>query len=302
MIHVSEILEYIKNEGIDYEYEGDYNLTIFSYCPLRELKNNSITWIRNMKEEYNEAMKLYTNLLVVSNAKSNGNCICVNNPHKVYFKIIERFFVSEKQVYKISARAVVETKNIGKNISIGNFSYIGPDVILGNNIRIDHNVTIEGRVIIGDDTIVESGTVIGLCGFGHYKNDDGTSERIPHLGGVNIGKNCYIGANCTIARGTLSDTIIGDFVKIDALCHIAHNDIIGNRVMITGGAKIAGSTIVKDDVWIGPNATINNSLVIGEQSFIGLGSVVTKNVPSGKAVFGFPARVMKDNQSNVYNS
>lgn len=302
MIHISEILEYIKSEGIDYEYVGDCNLKIISYCPLRELKNNSITWIRDMKEEYNESMKQYINLLVVSNVKSNNNCICVNNPHKVYFKIIGEFFVSKEYECKVSKTAVVETKNMGENISIGNFSYIGPNAILGDNIRIDHNVTIEGKVIIGDNTIIESGTVIGLCGFGHYKNDDGTSERIPHLGGVNIGKNCYIGANCTIARGTLSDTIIGDYVKIDALCHIAHNDIIGNRVMITGGTKIAGSTIVKDDVWIGPNVTINNSLVIGEHSFIGLGSVVTKDVPSEKAVFGFPARVMKDNKPNVYNS
>lgn len=220
----------------------------------------------------------------------------------MFFKILQEFFAPQIQKHRIAELAVIETNNLGCNVNVGNFTYIGSDVVIGNNVFIEHNVTITGDVVIGNNTHIESGVVIGLCGFGHFKETDGISIRVPHLGGVVIGTDCYIGANSTIARGTLSNTIIGNNVKIDAQCHIAHNVEIGNRVMMTGGVMIGGSTIIKDDVWIGPNSTLNNSLIINENSFIGVGSVVTKNVSKGKSVFGVPARAIKDNKPNVYNT
>lgn len=305
MIKLCEILNYLETQKIKYTYLGKKELEIISYCPLKLLRDSCITWIRNMSNENMLYIKNHNDLLIVCESfegyEQCGNFICVENPHKTFFKVMEKFFVHTEEICEIASSAVIETKQLGKNNSIGNFTYIGPDVVLGNNVRIDHNVTIEGKVTICDNTIIESGVVIGLCGFGHYK-EDGINVRIPHLGGVMIGSDCYIGSNTTIARGTLSDTCIGNHVKIDALCHIAHNVEIGNNVIITGGAKIAGSTIIEDDVWIGPNTIINNGLTIGKHSFIGIGSVVTKNVPEEKEVFGFPARVIKNNTPNVYNS
>lgn len=304
MVKLEEILSFLNHENIKYKYIGDHNAEICNFSPLKSLKNNSITWSRQLTMENADQFKEFINLVVVcdSAVECDGNYIIVDNPHKTYFKIIERFFYQKTNLNGISPTSVCETTKLGGKIYIGNFTFIGSDVIIGNNVHIEHNVTITGKVFIGDDTVVESGVVIGLCGFGHYREDDGRSIRVPHLGGVHIGKRCYIGANTTIARGTLSDTYIGDDVKIDALCHIAHNVEIGDRVMMTGGSKIGGSTIIKSNVWIGPNSTINNSLIIEEDSFIGIGSVVTKNVSKGKSVFGIPARVLKDNTANIYTS
>lgn len=306
MVQIYKILDYLNYEGINSRYYGKKDDYIYTYCSINSLKDFSITFIRNNNEVCIEKFKDKRNMLIVCNEKIENieNCsfLCVDNPHKVFFKVLEQFFVEPNGKHVISKKSSILTDKIGVNVGIGEFSYIGTGVVIGDNVRIDNNVTIEGNVIIGDNTIIESGVVIGLCGFGHYKEDSGVSKRVPHLGGVTIGNDCYISSNCTIARGTLSDTFIGNDVKIDALCHIAHNVIIGDRVMITGGSKIAGSTIVKNDVWIGPNVTINNSLVIGEHSFIGIGSVVTKNVPDNKAVFGIPARILKDNTPNIYNT
>ncbi len=308
---IVEVLEFLNSIGEKYEFIGESNTDISSYSPIKALINNSISWIRKMSMNHIELIDRFQNILIVcdddsreivTSLHSKGNFIFVSNPHKAFFKILEHFFSVDIYEKSVSETAIVNATTVGHMCSIGNFSYIGSDVVLGNNVVIEHNVTIQGKTFIGDNTIIESGTVIGLCGFGHYKEENGVSVRVPHLGGVRIGANCYIGSNCTIARGTLSDTIIGDYVKIDALCHIAHNVEIGNKVMITGGTIIAGSAIIEDDVWIGPNVTINNAISIGKHSFIGIGSVVTKEVPPDKAVFGVPARTLRDNFDNVYNS
>lgn len=311
MIQIKDILRYMDSENIKYDVNDNFLMSssIETYAPLKHPIENSIMWARNIdliSPEQLQNLNQLSNIVVVCK-RPNVNClkfshIIVENPHKVYFKIVAHFFDTRIIPASVSTSAVVKTAQVGENVTIGDFTFIDSRVKIGNNVSIGCNVTIEGTVTIGDNTRIESGTVIGFCGFGYYKEEDGTSSKIPHLGGVTIGRNCDIGANCTIARGTLSDTIIGDYVKLDAMCHVAHNVEIGDRVIMAGGTKIAGSTIIMNDVWIGGDVAISNGLTVGENCFIGIGSVVTKNIPAGKAAFGSPARIIRDNSPNIYNS
>lgn len=305
---VKDIFDFLKSLHLEYRVVGKGNFALNGVCALNQLHNESLTWIRNPDMEKITGIEQYHNMCVILPETKLPNTIhniyiFVENPHSAFFEIVNSFFAKrqEKGQY-IENDSVVLSSCIGKNVSVGHHCYIGKDVILGDDVVIEHNVILEGSVEIGARSTIESGVVIGLCGFGHYKDTHNVFRRIPHLGGVIIGEDVYIGANSTVARGTIANTIIEDHVKIDARCHIAHNDIIKRGVMITGGVGIAGSVTVEEDAWIGPNSTINNGLIIGRNSFVGIASVVTKNVPEGKAVFGVPARILKDNTPNVYTT
>ena len=122
------------------------------------------------------------------------------------------------------------------------------------------------------------------------ENEAGKQEIVPHYAGVKIGKNVRLGANNTVIRGCLADTIIEDDVKTADLVCISHNDVIKQGAMITCGTVIAGSTIVGENTWIAPGAVINNAVNIGADSYIGIGSVVPTKIRKGKKVFGNPAK------------
>ncbi len=108
-----------------------------------------------------------------------------------------------------------------------------------------------------------------------------------------IGDNVEIGANTCIDRGTLSNTVIGNYVKIDNLCHIAHNVQIGENSTIIALSMIAGSVKIGKNCWIAPCAAIKEKLVVNDGSLVGLGAVVIRDVVSGDVVAGVPARSIK---------
>ena len=114
--------------------------------------------------------------------------------------------------------------------------------------------------------------------------------KFPHFGGVIIGNNVEIGANCQIAKGALSDTIIGDGCKINGLCFIAHNCILGKNVWITGDTMLAGSVKIEDDVTIFSKVMVREQVRIGKSAIVGMGSVVTKNIPANEIWLGVPAK------------
>lgn len=128
-------------------------------------------------------------------------------------------------------------------------------------------------------------TAIGHAGFGWVKDND-RWVRFPHVGGVKIASTATIGANCSIPRGALSDTIIGHDTHLDDQVHIGHGSKVGNHVIIAANAMLSGSVIVEDDVWIGPSASIMQGVRIGAGATIGIGAVVLRDVAPGETVVG----------------
>jgi len=161
--------------------------------------------------------------------------------------------------------------------------------IVGEGTVIEEGAVIRNAVI-GKNCYIKSNAVIGQKGFNFIRDVNGVPFPMPHRGRVIIGDNVEIGACSTIARGVLSDTIIGDNVKIDDHVHIAHNVTIGENTMITACTEISGSATVGKNVWIAPNSSILNHVKVGDGAFLCIASVVGKNVKPNSKVFGYPAR------------
>ena len=139
-------------------------------------------------------------------------------------------------------------------------------------------------------TVVGKYSVIGGAGFGWYGSPP---KRFPHIAGVRIGKHVEIGSHVTIDRGALSDTIIGDHVKIDNGVHVGHNAVIGDRSILTAHCVIGGSATLGKGVYVGLGALIKNKVTVGDKAVIGMGAVVVKDVPAGVTVVGNPAKELK---------
>lgn len=154
---------------------------------------------------------------------------------------------------------------------------IGENVSIGKNCLLYPGVFINHDTVIGDNVIIHPGAVIGSDGFGLYQ-DEGSWQKIPHVGSVVIGDNAEIGSGTTIDRGMIDNTIIGRNCKIDNLVHIAHNVSIGKNTAIAACTGIAGSTSIGNDCTIGGGVGINGHITICDNVHIHGMTMVTKSI------------------------
>ena len=181
---------------------------------------------------------------------------------------------------------------IGSNTSIGSNTLIEKKVQIGKNCLIGNNVTIR-NTIIGSNVVIQDGCKIGIKGFGFVPLDK-KNFRFPHIGRVILYDNVELGANCTIDRGSIGDTLIGENTFLDNQVHMAHNVKIGKNCMIAGQVGFAGSTTVGNNVSIGGQAGVSGHLNIGNNVRIGGGSGVVKDIPDNTTVMGYPAVPLKE--------
>ena len=174
----------------------------------------------------------------------------------------------------IAAGAVV-----GYRVSIGRDSFLGP------NASLTH-------ALVGDRVIIHAGAKIGQDGFGFAMGPKG-HLKVPQIGRVIIQDDVEIGANSTIDRGALKDTVIGEGTKIDNLVQIGHNVQIGRHCVVVGMVGISGSATLGDFVVVGGQAGIVGHINIGSGAQIAGGSGVSENVPPGERWGGTPAKPFK---------
>lgn len=192
---------------------------------------------------------------------------------------------------------------ISDKVKIGNSTQIYPQVYIGKNVKIGENCIIYSGAriydycIVGDNCIVHSNTVIGSDGFGFQPTENGY-QKIPQLGNVVLENNVEIGSNCSIDRGTIGSTVIGEGTKIDNLIQIAHNVRIGKNNVIAAQAGIAGSTIIGDWNQIGGQTGIVGHIKIGNQVRIQAQSGVNSNVEDKETLYGSPAISSGDYRRN----
>jgi UDP-3-O-[3-hydroxymyristoyl] glucosamine N-acyltransferase len=181
---------------------------------------------------------------------------------------------------------------IGRNTVIGANTVIGPGVAIGRNCVIASNCTIE-CAYLGNNVVIHSGARLGCEGFGWL--DFGKSNRkVPQLGRVIVQDKVEIGANSTVDRGALGDTVIGEGTKIDNLVQIGHNCRIGRYCLIAGQSGLSGSTVLEDGVLFGGGAGTSGHLTIGAGSIVRGRAAVATNLPAGSDVAGAPAQNLRD--------
>jgi UDP-3-O-[3-hydroxymyristoyl] glucosamine N-acyltransferase len=178
---------------------------------------------------------------------------------------------------------------LGESVLIGPHTVIGDNVSIGDNARLWPGVTIYSGATLGARTMIHSGARIGCDGFG-YVFRDGAHLKIPHVGRCIIGDDVEIGANTTIDRGSIDDTVIGNGTKIDNLVHVAHNVRIGQKCLLMAQVGIAGSVIVGDGAILAGQAGISGHLSIGAGAKVAAQAGVFGDIPAGESWSGYPAR------------
>jgi UDP-3-O-[3-hydroxymyristoyl] glucosamine N-acyltransferase len=198
----------------------------------------------------------------------------------------ERISIGEYAVIGAGAR-------IGTDAVIGAHSVVGEKASVGTSTRLWPGVTIYPGAALGDRVVIHSGARIGCDGFG-YVFRDGAHTKIPHVGRCIIGDDVEIGANTTIDRGSIDDTVIGSGTKIDNLVHIAHNVRIGEKCLIMAQVGIAGSVTIGDGAILAGQAGISGHLTIGAGARLAAQAGVFGDVPAGETWSGYPARPHRD--------
>ena len=262
------------------------NITVNNVASLSNAKKSSLIFSKKCDFQIDLECLILVPSSYEGKKDSNLSIIKANNPKLAFAKVLNKFFSPDGKPGIHPSTHIGNGCDINPSVAIGFNSSIGNNVKIGRNTIIKNNVVIYDNSTIGENCYIKSGSIIGEEGFGFAFEENGTPIRIPHLGKVIIGNNVEIGALCTIARGTIEDTIICDNVKTDDQVHLAHNCYVGENTIITACSEISGSVTIGANCWIAPNSSITDNVKIGDNVTIGIGSGITKDVEPNKKIMG----------------
>ena len=243
--------------------------------------------------------------------------IVVDDPHRAMLQVVGRLYPPPPRAAGIHPTAVVERGAVlGAEVALGPHAVVGAGARLGERVTVMAGAVVGAGVVIGADTMLYPGVVlypgaelgrrvilhagvrVAVDGFGYVPGREGHA-KIPHVGRCIVGDDVEIGANSTLDRGSVDDTVIGPGTKIDNLVHIGHNCRVGARCLIMAQVGLAGSTRVEDDVILAGQVGLAGHLTVGKGARIGAQSGVMADVPAGAAWFGYPARAHREAMRGV---
>lgn len=282
--------------------EGNPEVTVNQLAKIEEAQEGSLSFLANTRYEqyvYNsQASVIIVNEDFVPAQVVKATLIRVKNAYSAFSVLLEKY----DGIVKLNKSGIEEpcfihpTAQIGKDVYVGAFAYIGPNVKIGDgskiypnsyvadNVSIGNNVILYAGVkvyfncIIGDGTIIHSGVIIGGDGFGFVPGEDGSYRKVSQIGNVVIEENVEIGSNTTIDRATMGSTIIRKGVKLDNLIQIAHNVEIGANTVIAAQTGISGSTKIGENCVIGGQVGIVGHISIANRTNIGAKSGVNNSI------------------------
>lgn len=294
------------------ELRGDAARVVRRVRPLSEAGPDDLTFVANARyAEYLQGTRAGGVLLpaaLAERAPASVHHIVVADAHLALAAILDALYpptrpapgvhasasVAEDAVLgdgvAVGAGAVVESgARIGAGAVIGPTAVVGRDCVVGRDSVVHAGSTLYAGTTLGERCIIHSGVRLGVDGFG-YAWDGERHRKIPQVGGCVLGDEVEIGANSTVDRGSIGDTVIGSGTKIDNLVHIGHNCRIGEKVIIIAQVGISGSTSVGDGAILAGQAGVGGHLTIGAGARVGAQAGVTGDVAPGETVSGYPAR------------
>jgi len=305
----------IKTIGYNGELSIKKDFNIYGFESLNNASEKDLTFLNSSKYQ-NLSIKTKAAACITSSTLSKflpEKCIKINvknvlfavtQASKMFYPNADLDLPDENLVDSQNLKNLYPDVKFGKNVLIGKNVVIGKKTYIGSNTIIESKVTIGDNCVVGsfvtiknslinNNVHIQDGSKIGVKGFGFIPNNN-KNIRTPHVGKVILEEGVEIGANSTIDRGSLADTIIGKNTFLDNQIHVAHNVQIGKNCMIAGQVGFAGSSTIGDNVVIGGQAGISGHLKIGNNVKIGGGSGVINDIPDNQQVMGYPAIPLKN--------
>ncbi|MBQ9311390.1 MAG: UDP-3-O-(3-hydroxymyristoyl)glucosamine N-acyltransferase [Bacteroidales bacterium] len=294
--------------------EGNPEARITTFAKIEHGKKGALSFYANPKyEQYvytSKSSVLLVNNDFVPREAVGATLVRVENAYNGVAELLK--YVSDQRKKYKRRRAwgshVACSAKLGKKVSVGTGTFIGKHCRIGDYGIIHENVTIgEGTVIghhciiypgvviypgmkIGDNVILHAGCVIGSDGFGNAPQPDGSWKKIEHLGNVVIGNDVEIGSGTTIDRAEMESTVIGNGVRIDNLCQIAHNVVIGDNTVMAAQCGVAGSAIIGKNCIFAGQVGIMGHIKIADNTTVGAQAGIAGPVrKSGQILIGSPA-------------
>jgi UDP-3-O-[3-hydroxymyristoyl] glucosamine N-acyltransferase len=288
-------------EIIGAEVHGDAEVQVIGLATLQNAKNDQLSFLAN--PAYEKYLPETKAVAVIVNGKSLDKCptnaLVHENPYMAYAKLShlwDKNISKDKNTFAVHPTAVIhhtakiaaqvqidagvvvgECVSIGSGSVIGANTVIGDDCVIGENSCLSANVTVYHGVSIGKNCIIHSGVVLGSDGFG-FAPINGEWLKICQLGGVIIEDSVEIGANTTVDRGALDNTVIEKGVILDNQIQVAHNVRIGQNTAIAACTAIAGSTVIGKNCIIGGASGIAGHLTIADGVHLTAMTMVIKSL------------------------
>lgn len=286
-------------EALGANVRGDAKCKIHGIASLSKAQEGQIAFVISPK--YRKHLSTTKASAVLLDKKFLGECkanaLVVPNPELGLVKLLELLVPASKvsagihptavigehckidPTVSIGSHVVIEDRvTIGANTIIDSNTTIGKETTIGADCHIDSRVTIYRQTALGSRVLIHSGAVIGADGFGFTQDENKHWVKIPQIGRVVIGNDVEVGANTTIDRGALDDTVIGNGVKMDNQIMVGHNVHIGDHTIITGCVGIAGSTHIGRYCLIGPASCFNGHLEIADHVVVTGMAMVQKSL------------------------
>jgi len=295
---------------------GDGGATVTGVAPLDRAGESDVTFLASARYAPLLAASDAGVVLVtpaLADAPGGGRArVVVERPHEALLAVLPLLYQPPQRRPGVHATAQVGRGAVlARDVTVGAYAVIGDGAVIGDRAWVDAHSVLGDGVVVGEDcrlhpavtlyagtrlgrrVVLHSGVRVGSDGFG-YVYRDGAHQKIPHVGHCVVEDDVEIGANSTVDRGSIDDTVIGAGTKIDNLVHVGHNVRIGRLCLLMAQVGIAGSARIEDGCIIAGQAGLGGHITVGERARIAGQAGVFGDVPPGETWSGYPARPHRD--------
>jgi len=295
---------------------GDAAAVVHAVAPLDRAGPEHVSFLAAPRyQPLFEASRAGVVLVAPELADSPGSVaarVVVAKPHEALLTLLPRLYAAPPREPGVHPSAVIGRGVVlGEDVTVGPFAVIGDGASLGARAWIDAHAVVGAGAHVGEDShlfphatlypnarlgrrvAIHSGVRIGSDGFG-YVFQGGAHQKLPHVGGCIIEDDVEIGANTTIDRGSIDDTVVGAGTKIDNLVHVGHNVRIGRLCLVMAQVGVAGSARIEDGCIIAGQAGIAGHNTIGKGARLAAQGAAFGDIPPGETWSGYPARPHKE--------